>query len=396
MSFAILALISVIGLLGPALAVRGSWHLPVILGELFAGILFGASCFHVLHADDPTFSFLADVAFAVVMFVAGTHVPVRDPSLRPALRVGALRAVVVGMLSAAAGFGVSQFFQTGHAWLYAVLMASSSAAVVLPVIDSLQLRGTSVLQMTAQVAVADTAASLALPLVVDPQHAAKAAVGAVEVAVAAVVLYFVLRYLGSSGLRRKAHQLSERRKFALELRVSLAVLFALAALAAQAGVSVMLAGFTAGLAVAAVGEPRRVAKQLFALNDGFLSPLYFVWLGARINLRDFGSHPKLIVLGVALGLGAAAVHALMRLSGQPVALGTLAAAQIGVPAAAVTVGTRMHVLSPGEPAALILGALITIAAATLAAGRFAGRKPATPGTQPASNVRPDNEPSTDE
>jgi Kef-type K+ transport system membrane component KefB len=387
MSFDTLALISAIGLLGPVLAMRESWRLPVILGELFAGIIFGASCFHVLNAEDPTFSFLADVGFAVVMFVAGTHVPVRDPDVRPALGIGAVRAAVVGLLAAAGGFAVAHLFHTGHAWLYTVLMASSSAAVVLPIIDSLQLRGTPVLQMTAQVAIADTAASLALPLVVDPRHAGKAALGAAEVALAAVLVYFVLRYLGVSGMRRKAHQLSERRKFALELRISLVVLFALAALAAQAGVSVMLAGFTAGLAVAAVGEPRRVAKQLFALNDGFLGPLYFIWLGARINLRDFGSHPKLILLGVALGLGAVVAHALMRAAGQPVALGTLAAAQIGVPAAAVTVGTRLHVLAPGEPAALILGALITIAAGTAAAGRFTGSQAPQP---PSSTNSPGN------
>jgi Kef-type K+ transport system membrane component KefB len=371
MNFDTLALVAVIGLAGPALALRASWHVPVLIGELFAGIVFGTSGFRLLDAQDPTFAFVADIGFALVMFVAGTHVPVRDPRVRPALGIGVVRAVIVGLLAAAAGFGIAQLFDIRHAWLYTVLLGSSSAAVVLPVIDSLGLGGPSVLQLTAQVAIADTAASLALPVVVDPQHAARAALGAVAVTTAAAGLYLVLRYLESSGRRRRAHELSERRKFALELRVSLAMLFGLAALAARSGVSVMLAGFTAGLAVAAVGEPRRVAKQLFALNDGFLGPLYFVWLGARIDLRDFGTHPKLILLGVALGGGAVVVHAAMRVAGQPIPLGALAAAQLGVPAAAVTVGTHAHVLAPGEPAALIFGALLTIALGTVAVGRFA-------------------------
>ena len=42
-------------------------------------------------------------------------------------------------------------------------------------------------------------------------------------------------------------------------------------------VSIMLAGFSFGLAVAGVGEPRRLARQLFAVTEGFLGPLFFVW-----------------------------------------------------------------------------------------------------------------------
>ncbi|MFB8276268.1 cation:proton antiporter [Nocardia colli] len=378
MTFSTLALVLALGLFGPLLALRSSWHVPVILGEVIAGIVFGATGFGVLHSADPIFTFLADMGFAVVMFVAGTHVPVRDPAVRSALSVGVVRAIMVGLLAAAAGFGIAHWFDTGHGAMYAVLLASSSAALVLPIIDSLGLDGKPVLALTAQVAIADTACVVALPLAIDPEHAGRAALGALAVAACGVVLFVVLRWLEQSGARRRAHRLSEDRKLALELRVSLAVLFALCAVATQTRVSIMLAGFAAGLAVAGIGEPRRVARQLFAINDGFLGPLFFVWLGARLNLRDFGEHPRLIALGLALGVGAVLVHLIPRVIGQPVGYGALAAAQIGVPVAAVTVGTELHVLIPGEAAALMLGALCTIAAAAVAANRLAAKAPAKP------------------
>jgi Kef-type K+ transport system membrane component KefB len=168
--------------------------------------------------------------------------------------------------------------------------------------------------------------------------------------------------------RRRLHRLSEERKFALELRFSLMVLFALAALAAATHVSIMLAGFALGLAVAAVGEPRRLARQMFGVTEGFLGPLFFLWLGASLGLRDLGRHPSFILLGLLLGAGAIVVHAVMRVSGQPVALGVLAAAQLGVPVAAATLGTQLHELKPGEAAALMLGALVTVAASSAAGG----------------------------
>src|SRR5207342_888699 len=128
--------------------------------------------------------------------------------------------------------------------------------------------------------------------------------------------------------------------------------FTLAALATRLHVSIMLAGFSFGLAVAAVGEPRRLAHQLFALTEGFLGPLFFVWLGASLDIRDLGTHPSLIALGIFLGLGAMVTHMLMRLTGQPLSLGALACAQLGVPVAAATLASQANLLAPGEAPAL--------------------------------------------
>ncbi|MDI9913911.1 cation:proton antiporter [Rhodococcus sp. IEGM 1379] len=366
MTFGFLALVALAGLLGPLLAARLSWHVPVVVGELAAGGILGVTGFGLLDSSDRTFTFLADIGFALTMLVAGSHVPVRDPEVRAAIGKGAGRAVVVGALAALAGFGVSTVFDTGHAALYAVLIASSSAALILPIVDSLALDGTSVLQMTAQVAIADTVCIVALPLVIDPGNAVRAAVGALVVTVAAAAIFFVLRALHRSGDWRRLHKFSEKRKFALELRINLVILFSLAALAASTHVSVMLAGFAFGLILAAIGEPRRLAKQLFAITDGFFAPLFFVWLGASINLRDLVIHPSSIALGVALGGATLIVHSALRATGLPLSLGVLSAAQLGVPVAAVTVGSQLGVLGNGEPAAILLGALITVGAATLA------------------------------
>ena len=373
MTFTQLALVGLVALLGPLLAYPKGWHLPVVLGELVAGIVIGRTGFGLVDAGDPVFSFLADIGFALVMFVAGTHVPLRDPAMRPALRSGAVRAVAVGVVATALAVVVARVSGIPHAPLYAVLMASSSAALVLPVIDGLGLGGPQVLGLLPQVAIADSLCIVALPLAIDPAHALRAAGGAAAVVAAAVVVWLVLRELERSGVRRRVHQVSEDRLFATELRVQLVVLAALAALAVATRVSIMLAGFAFGLAVTAVGEPRRLARQLFALTEGFLSPLFFVWLGAELDLREFGSHPGMVALGIALGVGGCLAHLVGRLLRQPLPLGLLAAAQLGVPVSAATIGTHLGVLRPGEGAALLLGALLTIVASTVS-GRIAARK----------------------
>ncbi|WP_407344784.1 cation:proton antiporter [Pengzhenrongella phosphoraccumulans] len=368
MTFETLAVISLIAVLGPVLAWPQRWHVSVVVGELIAGVAVGPMGFDWLDTGDPTLVFLAQVGFVMVMFVAGSHVPVHDPYLRAGIRIGALRAVAVGIIAAGLGVVIAQIFGTGHAALYAVLMASSSAALILPVVSSLRLGGVPVLQMLPQVAIADTACIVALPLAIDPQNAARAAIGTVAVLATAAGLYFLLRYLESSGLRRRAHRISDERKWALELRMNLAFLFGLAALAVRTEVSIMLAGFAFGVAVALVGEPRRLARQVFAVTEGFLGPLFFVWLGATLDLGELVRRPAFVALGLALGVGAVLAHVAMRLLAQPVSMGALAAAQLGVPVAAATVGDQLGVLAPGESAALILGALVTIAVTSVAGG----------------------------
>lgn len=372
MTFAQLSVICLVAILGPLLAFPRGWHLPVVLGELLAGIALGRTGVHYLHSDNATFSFLADIGFALVMFVAGTHVPVRDPAIRPALRSGTVRAGVVAVVAAGLGTAIAYATDVHHAPLFAVLIASSSAALILPIVDSLGLKGDGAVGLLPQIAIADTVCIVALPLAIDPKHALRAAGGALAVIGAAALIFAVLREAERRGVRKKVHDISEERRFAAELRIQLVILFALAALAKSTHVSIMLAGFAFGLGVAAIGEPRRLSKQLFALTEGFLGPLFFVWLGAELNLRELGAHPKMIILGLALGVAAALAHLVPRLLGQAIPYGLLASAQLGVPVAAATVGSQLQVLGPGEASALMLGALISIAVA-VAGGSLATR-----------------------
>lgn len=371
--FDTLALLAVIGMAGPLLASMPRLEVPVVIGELIAGLAVGRTGFGIVDHADPTFTLLANIGFALVMFVVGTHVPVRDTTLRSAIPMALVRAVAVGAV--AAGFAVllANVFGTGHAAVYAVLMASSSAALALPVIDSLGLRGPPVLGVTTQIAIADATSIVLLPLVINPPQAVRAALGALAIAGCAALLFLVLRTAARRGWRQRLHHYSEKRRFALELRLSMIVLFTLCALAIGTHVSIMLAGFALGLVISAVGEPRRLARQLFGITEGFFAPLFFIWLGASLQVRELGEHPWLILLGVGLGVGAVLAHCVSRLFGQPLTLAVLAAAQLGVPVAAATLGTDQHLLAPGEPSALMLGALVTVATTSLA-GVIAARR----------------------
>ena len=322
------------------------------------------------------------------MFVVGSHVPVRDPAMRSAVPKALARAVLAGAAAAALGFGLAAQFGTGHGALYAVLMASSSAAMALPMIDSLRLRGPQVLSVTAQIAIANAACIVLLPLVIDFRHAATAALGGLAITGCAVLLFVVLRWVDRRGWRQRMHDYSHKNQLALELRINLLVLFGLAMLAVSTDVSIMLAGFALGLVIAMVGEPRRLARQLFGITEGFFSPVFFVWLGASLQVRELGSQPKYILLGIGLGLGGVLAHCAGRLLGQPLTYAVMSCTQLGVAVAAATIGTQQHLLAAGEAAALMFGSLLTIACTSIAGTLAARSQGAAEPEEPATAVKP--------
>jgi Kef-type K+ transport system membrane component KefB len=231
-----------------------------------------------------------------------------------------------------------------------------------------------VLTLLAQVVFADTACIVALPLVSDPAHAGRAAVGALVVIAAASAMFLILLVLERRGVLKAVHRRSVQQTFGLEMRLSLLGLFALAGLAENVHVSVLLAGFAVGLILAALGPPRRLGRQLFGVTEGFLGPIFFIWLGASIDLRALVDHPKLVLLALGLAAGTLLIHAGARLVGQPLPLALLASAQLGVPVAAVTLGTQNGTLVPGEGGAILAAALVTVGVAS-AAGGVASRQP---------------------
>jgi len=379
------------GLAGPLLGASGRFLVPVVVGELLAGLVLGRSGIGWLRPDEPTTAFLADIGFAMVMFTAGMHVPIGNPALVRRLGRGAFAAVVVAGSAAAAGWLAAHLAHVGHPAIYAVVLGSGSAAVLVPALEELHaLDDPAALVVAAQVAVADVAGIVAVPLVLRPGRAWHAALGTVLIAICAVAILLALRQLRTRSWIRALRRRSKQRAWALDLRLSLLVLFALCWIAVRTGASILIAGFAIGLVVAAVGGPKRFSRQVTGIGQGFFVPLFFVVLGARIDVRAFVEHGTLIELALLLIVFDVAIHAVgAAASRQPVAAGLAATAQLGVPTAVVSLGLQGRLFSAGTAAAIMVAALASIGISTVGVALLARRAAPPPtvagaGTIPAS------------
>ncbi len=383
MSFGILALIVCVGLLGPLLSAARPQLLPVVVGEIVAGVIIGRTGFDWLDTSNETVVFLADVGFAMLMFSAGMHVPVRDRALVGSIRRGSIAAGVVAALAIPGGLLLSRFQGAGHPAVFALLLATGSAAVLLPIFDEAGLLDRPpALTVLAQVTVADVVSIVVLPLVLQPSRAVRSVLGTLAVVAGALVVLMAAQFARKHGLVHRLRRLSKANVWALDLRLSLLVLFALAWLATLIGTSILIAGFAVGLVAAWLGGPKRFSRQVTGVAQGLFVPLFFVVLGARLDLRAIASQPSLVALSAAIiGLNVGIHLAAAALTRQPTGAGLAATAQLGVPAAVVTLGLQENVIGPGVGGAIVIAALASLAATV--AGTALMRDKAPPVPEPA-------------
>jgi Kef-type K+ transport system membrane component KefB len=294
------------------------------------------------------------------------------------------------VLGVGAGWAAASLSHAAHPAVYAVVLASGSAAVVVPSLEEFHvLNDRGALAVVAQVALADVASIVAVPLVLRPHRAFHALVGVVAVAACAVLLLLALRALRRTNLVLRVRRLSKRRAWALDLRLSLLVLFGLCWLATRFGASILIAGFAVGLVVAAIGGPKRFSRQVTGVAQGFFVPLYFVVLGARIDVRDLVQHAAIIELAlllIVLNLGLHIMAALI--TRQPIAAGLIATVQLGVPAAVATLGLQEGVLTAGDAAALMVAAIASIAICQAGVALLARDAAATVKVEPTNDQTP--------
>jgi len=372
--FATLALVVAASLAGPLLAAGRRPIVPVVVGEIGAGLILGKSGFGLIDSNMVPLPSLSSIGFILLMFAAGSHIDFGSPTFRAGMRRGLAALALVVLASIPAAFLLVAASGVGApAWI-AVLLAGSSAAVAFPIIAEDRLDPASIAALVAWIALADSITVILLPLAIGSNGSPLAAI----LADAAIIAVAVGLLGGGSRLRsfeavRWMRAWSRTRGWALQLRVALLFVFVLGAIAETWGGSQLVAGFVAGMVLARLREPTRLATQLSGLADGFLVPAFFVLLGAKLDLHALAGDPGALVFMVLDALIVVVVHQVggLALRERRVPTALAASAQLGLPSAAATLGLQAGVLTPALAAALVGAALLTLIPATIGSFRLA-------------------------
>ena len=276
--------------------------------------------------------------------------------------------------------------------LFPVLLAGSSAAVAFPILKERGLLGPQIALLIAWIPIADAVTVLIMPLtLIGASTIPSALAGDALIVVATVVALACGRRIGLNPWALTLRDLSRSRGWALQLRIALLLLIGLSLVASQTGGSTLLAGFGAGLVLARLQEPERLEVQLSGLAEGFFVPAFFVLLGAQLDFRALSADPLAVLLALLLAAAAITIHLVAGRVATPrswSAYGLAASAQLGLPAAAASLGLATGSLSHSVAAAIVAAGCLTVLPASFGTRRLAAALSAEAEDAAAPNPAP--------
>ncbi len=338
------------------------FHIPVVLGELGAGIVLGPLYFaglvqigtNLVQVNEIVLAF-AQIGAIVILFVAGLEMPFRD-FVRGGLAsftVGAIGVILPFLggfvLFILLGFGGTASLIVGTA------LTATSIAISVETLRELKRLNTPEGKLIVGAAVVDDVLAIAVLGVVSSVIAAgQTSVDFLYAAslVGSVLLLFAA-LVGASLLI--APRLTQSRVWktpgSIEAVVT-ALFFGMAAVSATLGLSPIIGSFAVGMALAGAHIAQRMQDYVEKLQFIF-RPLFFAVIGAQVNLA--GVTPALTLVGLALILVAVYTKLLgcgiparlflkNRMAGKTVGVAMISRGEIGL--IVVGLGVAQGIISP--------------------------------------------------
>jgi Kef-type K+ transport system membrane component KefB len=289
----VVALGALAGTLSAILGGRGLL-LPTVVIELVFGVIVGP---HVLGLHTTALlQFFADLGLGMLFFFAGYEIDLHRIAGKP-LRLAAIGwaislalAYTIGGVLAAAGIVLSLVY-TGSA------IATTAIGTLIPILsDTGELRTRLGTYLLAAGAVGEFGPILLLTLVLSTDRPAKNAVILLGfVALAVIVALIAVRSSEHTlGLFERTIEKSSQ----LAVRWIVLLVFALATLANELGLDLLLGGFAAGVITRQMLREREVRgfdSKLTAVAFGVFVPFFFVVSGMQLDVKALFSSPSGVV-----------------------------------------------------------------------------------------------------
>ncbi len=258
---------------------------PLIVAYLATGAIIGY--FNVFNiGDEASFRLFSELGVMFLLFLVGLEI--NYDSLRLVGRASLLLGFGQIAVTFGVGFGLAQIFGFSaiHSAYIAIALTFSSTIIAVKMLSEKRDLNSLYGRLAVGILLVQDFAVILL-LVVLAGFSAGGAVSLIDIVVAAgkgIGLFVLMLFLGRKILPRIADRAA--RSTELLFIMSLAWMFATAAVVARMGLSIEIAGFLAGLALANASEHYQIAGRIRPLRDFFIV-IFFVMLGSTIATASF-------------------------------------------------------------------------------------------------------------
>ena len=286
--------------------------LPIVLGELLAGIVIGPYALgglplfngEPLVILDETIKHIGELAAIVILFVAGLEITPRE-----FLRGGA-SSFTVGALGVIVPFFVGYFvfslygLEALETLLIATALTATSIAISIQVLTSLGKMQTREARLVLGAAIVDDILAIAvLSVVLTMVQTGNTTPDIMEITflILKILGLFVALLVGSIVIvPRILHRERLWKSQGSIEGITTAIFFGGAGIAALVGLSPIVGAFAIGMAVASTRLIKQVEEYVHKLQIIF-APLFFAIIGAQVDLRGINLE-VLIIAGIMVSI----------------------------------------------------------------------------------------------
>lgn len=292
MEFAIFFLILTAALIFPA--VLRELHVPWVVTLIIAGLCLGPSALNIVN-QSPELAFLGEIGLIFLMFIAGLETNLSR--LKSTEKESLTIAFFNGMVPFISGFILSMYFgfDLVTSAIVGIILMSSSAVVSVPSLEKFGLIekkvGTTVLGSTV---IQDLISLLMVGVImqyVNPDTALPLHYFIIALVLSVIAFSYAVDYLKS--VFKYEEGLNQR--FEKELRTVIAILIGAVAFYELIGLEPIVAGFITGLFLSDTLKNEQVISKIHTLGYGLLIPVFFIQVGAEINLQEVASTQTLVM-----------------------------------------------------------------------------------------------------
>ncbi len=363
--------------------------IPIVVGEILAGMAVGRSGLVLVPPDDPLLIMLSNFGIVFLMLLSGMEIDFHSlRSYAPAaeqgagVRFGALPLALINfiltlVLASTAAYVLVRYGLAQNMWIVALILSTTSLGVVVPVLketDLLSQRFGQYILVTA--VIADLVTMLLITVAVA--IVSRGLTAEILLVVLLFVAFFLTYRFGTifnkvSALRRMIEELSHATA-QIKVRAAFTIMLAFVALSESLGSEIILGAFLAGAIIGLLrtADDAELGRQLEAIGYGFFIPIFFIKVGVEFNLPVLLASPGALLLVPFLLIGAILVKMIPALTStinfslrEGLAAGVLLSARLSLIIAAAAIGKRLGVIGESVNAAIILVALVTVTSAPL-------------------------------
>ena len=336
---------------------------PAVMGELIAGVLLGPSVFGLIHPGEMTAG-LAEMGAIFLLFSVGLESKPHD-----LMKVGLTAASTAALASCffplvICLYDLDRNLHAGIHFRRAAMVATSVGITARVLSDAGVLSKRFAHVILAAAVLDDILGMIVLAVVSSLASGAINYPSLIAVTLEAVGLTVLILLFGPRVARRLGYtvaRLSVRNSaFVLSIIMCLGLSFA----SHYVGMAAIIGAFLAGLALADQSEQWRLRESIGPVSD-FLTPFFFVLIGAQVNLRTL-FQPGLLSILVAIcfiafvsklmGCGLASLPLGWR-NALRVGIGMIPRGEVGLIVAAV--GLRLHTISEAVYLVVVGMSLVT-------------------------------------